>query len=654
MVEIEVFSPLGVNEPPPAPIISTGYEGGQKLPAENQNYFLNALSQVNAEMITLLTMAGISPDPDATDQVYLSLNELYVPQGTPITVATGGTGLSTVSQGDLLYGSATDVYSVLAKNTSATRYLSNTGTSNNPAWAQIDLSNGVTGALAAANGGTGFASYTQGDMLYASGTTTIVKLNKSATATRYIANTGASNNPMWDQVSLTDGVAGILPVANGGTGVSSLSGFFNVISPMTTLGDVIYGGSSGSGTRLAGNTTTTRKFLNSTGSAGLATAPIWDTVTKTDVGLSNVENTALSTWAGSTSLTTLGTITTGTWTGTTIAVLNGGTGATTASGARTNLGLIIGTDIQAYNANLATLAGLTATTDNFIISVASAWASRTPTQAKTTLSLNNVENTALSTWAGSTSITTLGTIVTGVWNGTKVSEVYGGTNQSTYTKGDILGASAANTLSKLAIGADGKILVADSNSATGFGWFSVPPSTIFTYLPNKHYKLRYDGSPTTNGANSTSTTYFYPIIVHKRSTWLGIAYSAHTFSGTAKVCLLDDSNSGAPGARVAGTSVTSGTASAGNVACTFASPVTINAGVYYMAIIFSTTSGSLNCAPTNGGLDSFWGNVALVDSDQSVAGTSSSYTYAGGFNADNPTMIYTDNAWTPICALKAQ
>lgn len=39
---------------------------------------------------------------------------------------------------------------------------------------------------------------------------------------------------------------------------------------------------------------------------------------------------------------------------------------------------------------------------------------------KTALSLNNVENTALSTWAGSTNITTLGTITTGVWSGTAI------------------------------------------------------------------------------------------------------------------------------------------------------------------------------------------------------------------------------------------
>lgn len=40
---------------------------------------------------------------------------------------------------------------------------------------------------------------------------------------------------------------------------------------------------------------------------------------------------------------------------------------------------------------------------------------------KSLLSLNNVENTALSTWAGSTNLTTLGTITTGSWNGTAIS-----------------------------------------------------------------------------------------------------------------------------------------------------------------------------------------------------------------------------------------
>lgn len=70
-------------------------------------------------------------------------------------VTKGGTGLTTVAQGDLLYGSASNTLSSLAKDTNATRYLSNTGTTNNPAWAQVNLANGVTGTLPGGNGGTG-------------------------------------------------------------------------------------------------------------------------------------------------------------------------------------------------------------------------------------------------------------------------------------------------------------------------------------------------------------------------------------------------------------------------------------------------------------------------------------------------------------------
>lgn len=68
-------------------------------------------------------------------------------------------------------------------------------------------------------------------------------------------------------------------------------------------------------------------------------------------------------YVGQTSITTLGTIATGTWNGSIIDVTYGGTGSSTAAGARTNLGLVIGTDVQAYNDILADLAGLTQATD---------------------------------------------------------------------------------------------------------------------------------------------------------------------------------------------------------------------------------------------------------------------------------------------------
>jgi hypothetical protein len=70
-----------------------------------------------------------------------------------------------------------------------------------------------------------------------------------------------------------------------------------------------------------------------------------------------------STYIGQSSITTLGTIATGTWNATAIAVAKGGTGSTTASDARTALGLAIGTNVQAYSPNLGAIAGLTSASD---------------------------------------------------------------------------------------------------------------------------------------------------------------------------------------------------------------------------------------------------------------------------------------------------
>lgn len=50
--------------------------------------------------------------------------------------------------------------------------------------------------------------------------------------------------------------------------------------------------------------------------------------------------------------------------------------------------------------------------------------SGTAAGARTNLGLGNVENTALSTWAGSTNLTTLGTVTTGTWQGTAIGDAY--------------------------------------------------------------------------------------------------------------------------------------------------------------------------------------------------------------------------------------
>lgn len=71
----------------------------------------------------------------------------------------------------------------------------------------------------------------------------------------------------------------------------------------------------------------------------------------------------------------------------TLNIANGGTGAGDAATARSNLGLAIGTNVQAYSANLATIAGLSPTNDNFIVGNGTSWTIETPAQVRTSLGL---------------------------------------------------------------------------------------------------------------------------------------------------------------------------------------------------------------------------------------------------------------------------
>ena len=78
-------------------------------------------------------------------------------------------------------------------------------------------------AIAAAYGGTGFSSYAIGDLLYADTTTTLAKLADVATGNALLSG-GVGVAPSWGKIDVATHITGVVPVANGGTGASTVAG----------------------------------------------------------------------------------------------------------------------------------------------------------------------------------------------------------------------------------------------------------------------------------------------------------------------------------------------------------------------------------------------------------------------------------------------
>jgi hypothetical protein len=192
----------------------------------------------------------------------------------------------------------------------------------------------VTGTLVGGNGGTGIASYAVGDMLYASGATTLSKLADIATGNVLLSG-GVAVAPSWGKVDLAAAITGVLLGANGGTGVANTgktitlggnlttSGAFASTFTMSNTTSVTFP-TSGTLATLAGSEALTNKSYNgNTWTAGTGTLTLAASSTLATSGANSI--TLTSTGSTNVTLPTSGTLATvggalGVFTGTSLAL----------------------------------------------------------------------------------------------------------------------------------------------------------------------------------------------------------------------------------------------------------------------------------------------------------------------------------------------
>lgn len=435
-------------------------------------------------------MAGFNKLPTLTGRankvVVVNSSGTALESTDSVPVSSGGTGQASYTIGDLLYASGTTALSKLADVVTGNVLLSG-GVGVAPLWGKVNLSTHVTGSLASefggtnsayfavtgpdtsiktftfpnssatvltsaaavtpAQGGTGLQSYTIGDLVYASGSTTLAKLADVATGNVLVSG-GVGVAPAWAQVGLTTHVTGILPSANGGTNSQyfGISGPTNArtytfpdsnaiilsdAAPVTpaqggtgiqtyAIGDLLYASGGTTLSKLAdvvtGNVLT---------SGGVGVAPSWGKVNLT----THVSGT--------------------------LPASSGGTGESTFANGQLMIGNASG---GLTKATLTAGTNVTITNGNGTITIAA-----TGGGGGGGLSSVGLSAPALFT-VGNSPLTADGTITLTYASGQALPLANGGTSFTSYAAGDLIYASAINTLSKLGIGADNQVLTISAST----------------------------------------------------------------------------------------------------------------------------------------------------------------------------------------------
>ena len=422
-------------------------------------------------------------------------------QGSTVGVGYGGTGATSLTDGGVLLGSgsgAITAMSVLGDGVIIIGDGSGDPTTLDVGSASAITTLGTVGTgvwqgttVAVGYGGTGLTSYSSGDVIYASGTTTLAKLAKGSDGQ---VLTLASGVPSWATPTVGD-----ITAVTAGNGLSGggTSGAVSLALDLNELTAATIDVANDSIAIIDANDSDTSKKES-----------IADLISAIDGTGLTASSGVLSVDASQTQITAVGTLSTGTWSADTIAVNKGGTGATSL----TDGGVLLGSGTGAITAMSVLGDGVIIIGDN----------SGDPT----TLDVGS-----------STAITILGTIATGVWQGTSISTSYTDAKVTSVVAGNLVDVSSTTgdvtvnvDLSELATStsdADGDFFaVVDSSNAqkkltkgnidlAGFGGTAASAtlaSTINVTANNTAdetvYPLFVDGATGTQGAESdTGLTY---------------------------------------------------------------------------------------------------------------------------------------------------
>jgi hypothetical protein len=382
-----------------------------------------------------------------------------------VSTATSGTDYAPATSGSsILYGNGSGGFSNVTIGTGvsfAGGTLSATGSGGTvtsvTGTAPVVSSGGATPAIsmpAATTSVSGYLTSTDWTTFNNKGSGTVTSVAVTAPSIFSVAGSPITSS---GTIALTySGTA--LPILNGGTGQTTASAAFNALSPLTTSGDILYGATSGAGTRL-----------------GIGTA---GQVLTVSVG-------GLPSW------TTIGL---GTGTVTSVSVVSANGFAGTVATATTTPAITISTSITGVlKGNGTAVSAATSGTDY-----------SAGTSALTTGILKSTTTTGALSIAVAADFPTLNQNTTGTAanvTGT-VAVANGGTGQTSYTNGQLLiGNTTGNTLAKATLTAGTGISVTNgtgsitiANSAPSISWQAVQ-TTNFTATAGNGYPVN-----TTSGA----------------------------------------------------------------------------------------------------------------------------------------------------------